>query len=101
VTGALVRTGVVTVCCGGHRPAAGCLCCIECPAGAAATDRELLALLASDARTRHAVLRLTLRRAEYALGLGSYWDLFRATARAARPLCALPPERLHFEGSLT
>ena len=100
MTGALVRTGVVTVCCGGHRPAAGCLCCIECPV-AFNNDPALLALLAAGERARHAALRMTLRRAEYALGLASYWDLYRATARAARPLRALPTERLHFEGSLT
>lgn len=100
MTGALVRTGVVTVCCGDHRPAAGCLCCIECPV-AFNNDPALLALLAAGERARNAALRLTLRRAEYALGLAPYWDLYRATARAARPLCVLPSERLHFEGSLT
>jgi hypothetical protein len=101
VTAELVRTGVVTVCCGGHRPAAGCLCCLECPAGAATSDPELLALLASGLRAHRAALRMALRRAEYALDLAPYWDLYRATARAARPFRALPSERLHFEGSLT
>lgn len=97
---ALVRTGVVTVCCGGHRPTAGCLCCLECPV-AFNSDPKLLALLASGLRAHRAALRMALRRAEYALDLAPYWDLYRATARAARPLRALPPERLHFEGRLT
>lgn len=99
MTTALVRTGVVTVCCGDHRLAAGCSCCMECPVSFN-DDPVLLALLASGIRAHRASVRMAVRRAAYTVGLADYWDLYRATARAARPLCELP-ERMHFEGSLT
>jgi hypothetical protein len=88
---------VVNVCCGGHRPAAGCLCCLECPAGAASADPTLLALLAHGAREHQAALRMAYRRAEHAVGLDGYWDLFRATAHAVRVVTPCFP---HLEGSV-
>jgi hypothetical protein len=41
---------------------------------------------------------MAFRRAEHAVGLAGYWDLFRATAHAARVVAVDLP---HFEGSLT
>lgn len=117
MTGALVRTGVVTVCCGGHRPAAGCLCCIECPV-AFNNDPALLALLARGERDRVAALRLTLRRAFYLVTVGAIEDHLRDLVAASRSWVAVTyafkPDELadaraaldgldfpHLEGSLT
>lgn len=96
----LAQGRVVTVCCGDHRPAAGCLCCCECPTGVATAelDPAIRALLAHDKRERLAALRASYRRAEHAVGLDGYWDLFRATAHAVRVLPQCFP---HLEGSLT
>lgn len=97
---ALVRLGVVIVCCGGHRPTADCLCCHECVTGVttARLDPAIRALLVHDQRERAAALRMAFRRAEHAVGLAGYWDLFRATAHAVRVVGVDLP---HFEGSLT
>lgn len=117
MTAALVRTGVVTVCCGGHRPAAGCLCCIECPV-AFNNDPKLLALLATGERDRFAALRLTLRRASYLVTVAAIDDHLRDLVAASRSWVAVTyafePVELaaaravlagldlpHFEGSLT
>lgn len=90
---------VVNVCCGDHRAAADCLCCFECPTGVstAELDPAIRALLARDARERRLALCATFLRAEHAVEMADYWDLFRATAHAVRvlPLC-FP----HLEGSL-
>lgn len=99
MTTALVWTGV-TVCCGGHRPVSNCLCCCECVTGAGASEltparRE--ALVRSE-RERRDALWAALRRAEYAVDLDGYWDLYRATVHAVR---VLTPSFPHFEGSLT
>lgn len=81
---ALVRTGVVVVCCGSHHPTPDCSCCHECPTSLdmAGLDPAIRAVLAGDARERHIALRVAVRRAEDAVGQAGYWDLFRATTRA-------------------
>jgi hypothetical protein len=102
VTAALVRTGVVTVCCGGHRPAAGCVCCLECPV-AHNNDPALLALLASGVRAHNASLRMALRRAFHAVTVAAIdehlADLGAAMRSATQP--AWPAEFPHLEGRLT
>lgn len=117
VTAALVRTGVVTVCCGGHRPAAGCLCCLECPV-AFPGNPSLQALLASGARARDAALRMTLRRAFHLVTVAEIDDHLRDLVAASRSWVAVTyafePDELaaaravlaeldlpHFEGSLS
>lgn len=101
MTGALVRLGVVTVCCGGHRPAAGCLCCIECPV-AFNNDPALLALLARGDRDRAAALRLTLRRAFHLVTVAALDDHLADLVAATRAAVRVVVEPLpHFEGSLT
>jgi hypothetical protein len=97
VTAALVRTGVVTVCCGGHRPAPGeasvCLCCAEC----VTNDRrgrysaQARRLVAWSERCLAASRRATYRRAEYLVGIASVCDLDRATAHAVRALQLMDP----------
>jgi hypothetical protein len=101
VTAALVRTGVVTVCCGGHRPAADCTCCLECPV-AHSNDPALLALLASGVRAHNASLRMALRRAFHAVTVAAIddhlADLAAAMRSATRPVW--PAEFPHLEGRL-
>lgn len=119
MTTALVRMGVVTVCCGGHRPAADCgACCLECPAGSAIANPELLALLAAGERDRLAALRMTLRRAFHLVTVAGIDDHLRDLVAATRSWVAVTyafkPDELaaaravlagldlpHFEGSLT
>lgn len=102
MTAALVRMGVVTVCCGDHRPAAGCLCCLECPAGAATANPELLALLARGERDRAAALRMTSRRAFHLVTVAALDDHLSDLVAATRAAVRVVVEPLpHFEGSLT
>lgn len=108
---------VVTVCCGDHRPAAGCLCCIECPV-AFNNDPALLALLATGERARNAALRMTLRRAFHLVTVAAIEDHLRDLSTATQSWVAVTyafkPDELaaaraalagldipHLEGSLT
>lgn len=74
VTGVLVATGVVTVCCGGHHPAPGeastCLCCAECVTNAEGHARPASARAAEARADREA--------------LAAWWPVARAGARYAR-----------------
>jgi len=116
VSTALVRTGVVTVCCGGHRPTPDCPCCLECPCQAG--DPAVRALLASGARAHDAALRMALRRAFHlvtAAGIKDDLRDFDALSRLAVDVAGLfdpdglnaardalaAMDLLHFEGSLT
>lgn len=120
MTGALVRTGVVTVCCGGHRPAADCVCCYECVTGVATAglDLAIRAVLARDERERHAALRMALRRAFHLVCAAEIDDQLRDLVTTIRSTVGITrvfePDELaairavlvsldlpHFEGSLT
>ncbi|GAA1281856.1 hypothetical protein [Saccharothrix xinjiangensis] len=102
MTGTLVPTGVVTACCGGHRPAPGeassCPCCAECVTNAdvqarpvdvraeqARADRERLAAWWPAARA-------TARYAQQLLVHGAIEDQVRPLAEAVRHAIALPPQ---------
>jgi len=95
---------VVTVCCGGHRPAGDCVCCLECPDGTetARLDPAIRAVLAHDDRERNAAVRMAMRRAFHLVTAAEIEahlaDLAAATAAAVRVVAVDLP---HFEGSLT
>lgn len=86
MTGILVSTGVVTLCCGDHHPVEGeasvCLCCPEC-----VTNAELGR---HDAQARRSAARM--------LGLEEHWRLCRGSVLAVR---VLPLEYPPVQGRLT
>lgn len=91
---------VVVVCCGGHRPARLCACCLECPSSGA--DPVVCALLARGLRAHDASLRMALRRAFHAVCAAAVDDHLRGLAAAtAAAVHALTPDLPHLEGSLT
>jgi hypothetical protein len=115
VTGTLAlveERRVVTVCCGGHRPAPDCLCCAECVTNGAPVDPAIRAVIAHDDRERVARLRQALRRAEHleiiaqladhtemVAGLDdALRDLYSATSGA---VAVLPPMYPHEQGVLS
>jgi hypothetical protein len=83
VTGALVPTGEVTVCCGTHHPAPGeasvCECCPECPTNARYRrfSPVVRRAVASVERCAWQVRRRGLRRVEHALAVEAMWDAVR------------------------
>ena len=88
----------VTVCCGGHRPASGCLCLAECVTNSDVSrlDPAVRAVVAHDDRERRAALRMTARRAEQLLvaaaideNLADWWAALRS---AIVPVLSLPEE---------
>lgn len=103
VTGVLVRTGVVTACCGGHRPAPGeastCLCCPECITNAEVQDRHP-DVNAAEARANRATAAFWSRAVRGATRHLTVLVLREALEKAIRPLdeafrhaAAIPPPK--------
>lgn len=97
MTGVLVPTGEVTLCCGGHRPPLGeasrCSCCAECVTNVSYARHPMHArrAVARAERCVQVSRRAAYRRAEYAVGISSLCDLGRATAHAVRVLPLVDP----------
>lgn len=96
----LVATGVVTVCCGDHRPASDCLCCSECTLHPAVQhlDPEDRAAAACDERDRARCLRLAARRADHLITVAALDDQIadlRHVTAAAVVLAVLDYTRHH------
>lgn len=104
MTGALVPTGELTLCCGDHHPAEGeasaCLCCPECVTNAemGRHDPGARRLAAQWVRFERACWQERVWQVARALGLEEHWRLCRGSLLAVR---VLPLEYPPVQGRLT
>jgi hypothetical protein len=84
---------LVTVCCGGHRPASNCGCCAECTTNAEVgrTAPEARAAEAADDRNRAVARRLSARRAKHAVITAALDDCLRGLCLATAHAVAVLP----------